>query len=481
MSRPNLAYGDGQLGLFTDLYELTMAQAYFSQGMYAPATFSLTVRSYPPNRGYLVSAGLDDVLDYLEGLRFGGEAIGYLDSLGIFTADFLDYLGGVRFTGSVRAVPEGRLFFADEPVLEITAPIIEAQLAETYVINQMNLQTSLATKAARCVWAAQGRGIADFASRRTQGSDAAMKMARASYIAGFASTSNVLAASQYGIPPAGTMAHSFISSFPSELDAFRAYARSFPDRTVLLLDTYDTLAGAWNAVAVAKELEAEYPEDKTRRLTAVRLDSGDYAELSRQVRRVLDSEGLDYVKVLVSGGLDEYELEALAGAPIDLFGVGTKAGVSADAPWSDMVYKLACFDGRPVMKLSEGKVSLPGAKQIFRRRSSASGNSEYGGRESGAGAGELSGDIIGLEEEAGPVDAVGLLQEVMIDGARVAPPVAPGELRDRFREEFALLPARFKGLRRPPPFPVSISPRLQRMTAEVREAAVHTNVSGELG
>ena len=392
MSRPNLAHSDGQLGLFTDLYELTMAQAYYRQGMRQPATFGLTVRSYPPNRGYLVSAGLDDVLEYLSRLQFDDAAIAYLRSLGMFTEDFLDFLRGVRFTGSVRAVPEGRLFFVDEPVLEITAPIIEAQLAETYVINQMNLQSALATKAARCVWAAQGRGIADFASRRTQGSDAAMKMARASYIAGFASTSNVLAASQYGIPPAGTMAHSFISSFPSELEAFRAYSQSFPDRTVLLLDTYDTVAGAWNAVAVAKELEAD-----GNRLAAVRLDSGDYAELSRQVRRVLDGEGLDYVRILVSGGLDEYALEELAqaGAPIDLFGVGTKAGVSADAPWSDMVYKLVCFDGRPVMKLSEGKVSLPGAKQVFRRRDAdgraLGGHHRFAGRVRAGGRGAVAG------------------------------------------------------------------------------------------
>ena len=357
MSRPNLAHADGQLGLFTDLYELTMAQAYFAQGMHQTATFGLAVRSYPPRRGYLVSAGLDDVLDYLSRMHFDADAVDYLRSTGIFTGDFLSFLQDVRFTGSVRAISEGRLFFADEPVLEITAPIVEAQLVETYVINQVNLQTALATKAARCVWAAQGRGIADFASRRTHGSDAAMKMARASHIAGFASTSNVLAASQYGIPPAGTMAHSFISCFPTELDAFRAYARSFPDRTVLLLDTYDTVTGAWNAVAVAKELEAE-----GYRLSAVRLDSGDYADLSRKVRRVLDQEGLEYVRILVSGGLDEYELEALigSGAPVDLFGVGTKAGVSADAPWSDMVYKIVCFDGRPVMKLSEGKMSLPG-------------------------------------------------------------------------------------------------------------------------
>ena len=466
MSRPNLAHSDGQLGLFTDLYELTMAQAYFSQGMHAPATFGLTVRSYPPNRGYLVSSGLDDVLDYLSRLQFDDEAIDYLRSLSSFTAEFLDYLRGVRFTGSVRAIPEGRLFFADEPLLEITAPIIEAQLVETYVINQMNLQTSLATKAARCVWAAQGRGIADFASRRTHGSDAAMKMARASYIAGFASTSNVLAASHYGIPPAGTMAHSFISSFPSELDAFRAYARSFPDRTVLLLDTYDTVAGAWNAVTIAKELEGAYPNQETHRLTAVRLDSGDYGELSRQVRRVLDNQGLDYVRVLVSGGLDEYELHSLVqdSAPIDLFGVGTKAGVSADAPWSDMVYKIVCFDGRPVMKLSEGKMSLPGAKQIFRQRDEDA---------------SLSRDIIGLQEESGPVNSEPLLREVMANGVRTAPTSTSTELRDSFRDEFASLSPRFKNLHRPPHFPVSISPRLQRMTAEVREEAVLTNVPAE--
>ena len=461
MSRPNLAYDDGQLGLFTDLYELTMGQAYFSQGMHQQATFSLNVRSYPPNRGYLVSAGLDDVLDYLSRLRFNDEAVQYLRSTGVFTEDFLEYLRGLRFTGSVRAIPEGRLFFADEPLLEITAPIIEAQLAETYIINQMNLQTTLATKAARCVWAAQGRGIADFASRRTHGSDAAMKMARASYLAGFASTSNVLAACHYNIPPAGTMAHSFISSFPAELDAFRAYSNSFPDRTILLLDTYDTVAGAWNAVAIAKELESN-----GQRLAGVRLDSGDYAKLSLQVRHVLDDHGLDYVRILVSGGLDEYELESLvaSGAPVDLFGVGTKAGVSADAPWSDMVYKVVCFDNRPVMKLSEGKMSLPGTKQIFRRHDAN---------------GILVGDIIGLEDDAGPVDSHPLLEKVMTGGVRTADTSSLAELRDTFREEFARLDSRFKDLRQPPHFPVAVSPGLQRMTAAVREEAVLTNVSGD--
>ncbi len=461
MSRPNLAQtGDG-LGLFTDLYELTMAQSYFRQGMHSPATFSLTVRSYPANRGYLVSAGLDDVLDYLTLLQFGDESVDYLRSTGIFADDFLDYLRGVRFTGSVRAVPEGRLYFPEEPVLEVTAPIIEAQLVETYIINQMNLQSTLATKAARCVWAAQGRGLADFASRRTQGTDAAMKMARASYIAGFASTSNVLAASQYGIPAAGTMAHSFISSFPSEIDAFRAYAEAFPSRTILLLDTYDTLAGAWNAVEVAKEMEA-----RGDRLTGVRLDSGDYGQLSRQVRQVLDGAGLDYVRILLSGGLDEYEIESLvqSGAPIDLFGVGTKAGVSADAPWSDMVYKIVCFDHRPLMKLSTGKVSLPGAKQVFRRR----------GQD-----GLYSGDVIGLEDEPTPVGAEPVMEEVMRDGVRLSPEGPAQELRSRFEEEFRALESRFKALHNPPHYPVSVSSRLQRLTATVREEAVLANVSGD--
>ncbi|MCI0847926.1 MAG: nicotinate phosphoribosyltransferase [Chloroflexi bacterium] len=444
--------------MFTDLYELTMSQAFLSQGMLATATFSLFTRTYPPNRAYFVSAGLEDVLDYLSNLNFSGRAIDYLRATGIFSGDFLDFLRGVRFTGSVRAIPEGRLYFADEPAVEITAPLIEAQLVETFIINQVNLQSMLATKAARCVWAAQGRGIADFASRRTQGTDAALKMARASYIAGFSSTSNVLAASIYGMPPAGTMAHSFISTFATELDAFRAYAQSFPGRTILLIDTYDTISGAWNAVQVAKEMEGD-----GQRLMAVRLDSGDFDELSRRVRTILDDSGLDYVKILASGGLDEYELETLvkAGAPIDLFGVGTKAGVSADAPWSDMAYKLVCFDGRPVMKLSPEKVSLPGAKQVFRTKDAA---------------GMFARDIIALDDEELP-GGLPLLEEVMKDGRRTGPQVTLEEVRKRFQDDFAALDGRFKVLNNPPRFPVAISGKLERLTSEVREKVLSINVS----
>ncbi|MEE8466755.1 MAG: nicotinate phosphoribosyltransferase [Dehalococcoidia bacterium] len=458
MTAPKLALPGEDLGLFTDLYELTMSQAYFRRGMSATATFSLFTRTYPPNRAYFVSAGLEDVLDYLSNLNFSGQAIEYLRATGIFSDDFLEFLRSVRFTGSVRAIPEGRLYFTDEPVVEVTAPIIEAQLVETFIINQVHLQSMLATKATRCVWAAQGRGIADFASRRTQGTDAALKMARVSYIAGFTSTSNVLAASLYGMPPAGTMAHSFISSFPSEIEAFRAYAESFPDRTILLVDTYDTIAGTWNAVQVAHELETN-----GRKLIAVRLDSGDFDELSRQVRKILDESGLGYVKILASGGLDEYQLETLvkAGAPIDLFGVGTKAGVSADAPWSDMAYKLVDFDHRPVMKLSTGKISLPGAKQVFRTKDTR---------------GMFAKDIIAMEGEELP-GGLPLLEEVMSDGQRTGPTATLEEVRSRFQEDFAALDDRFKALNNPPRYPVSISGRLERLTSEVQEAALGVNVS----
>ena len=453
MAHSRLVYPGDDLGLFTDLYELTMAQAYFNEGMFAPATFSLTIRNYPPHRGYLVSAGLEDVLDYLSNLSFSKNSLGYIHSQGVFSEDFLDYLGNVRFTGSVRAVREGRLFFADEPVLEVTAPIIEAQLAETFIINQMNLQTLLATKAARCVWAARGRSLSDFGSRRTQGVDAAIKMARCGYIVGFESTSNVLAAQTYGMPPAGTMAHSLISSFPSEIDAFHSYARTFPTRTVLLLDTYDTIAGAHNAVEAAKRMEAD-----GHCMLAVRLDSGDFNSLSREVRKILNEAGLEYIKIVASGGLDEHQVERLTrdGAPIDIFGVGTKVGVSADAPWSDMAYKLVCYDQRPVMKLSPEKSYLPGAKQVFRFK--------------GAG-GQLSQDVIGLQDEELP-DGEPVLTQVMERGRRTGPSPSLQDIREHFSQEFLNLPDCLKVLENPPHYPVSVSPRLQELTSQVRQEAL---------
>ncbi len=442
---PSLA----ELGLFTDLYELTMAQTYFNQGMFAPATFGLFIRNYPPNRGYFVCAGLEDALEYLENLHFDRNSLQYLGRAGMFTADFLEYLGGLRFTGSVRAIPEGRLYFTNEPALEVTAPIIEAQLAETLLINRLNFQTLQATKAARCVWAAQGRALSDFGARRAPGADSALSMARAGYIVGFQSTSNVLAAQRYGIPPAGTMAHSLITAFPTEVAAFRAYANAFPDRTILLLDTYDTIRGAWHAAQVGRELEAG-----GHRLVAVRLDSGDYAELSRQVRRVLDEAGLEYVRIVASGGLDEYQVNDLVqgGAPVDIFGVGTKVGASADAPYADMSYKLASYDGQPAMKLSPDKVSPPGAKQVYRLR-------EPDGR--------FARDVVALREEELP-GGEPLLETVMERGRRIGPAPSFAAMRQRFNRDFQQLGDHHKQLYNPPRYPVVFSPALQRLTNRVQ-------------
>jgi nicotinate phosphoribosyltransferase len=443
--------------LFADLYELTMAQAFYQQGMFAQATYSLFIRQYPPNRAFMVAAGLEDVLDYLENLRFSPSDLDYLRSIGIFDNNFLEYLIDLRFTGSVRAIPEGHLFFTEEPVLEVTAPIIEAQIAETFIINQINVQSLLTTKAARCVLAAPGCSLADFGSRRAHGIDAALKMARCGYIAGFQSTSNVLASQRYAIPPSGTMAHSFISSFAAEIDAFRAYTASFPDRAILLLDTYDTIQGAYNAVTVAKEMEAA-----GHNLVAVRLDSGDFADLSKQVRYILDEADLRYVKVVASGGLDEYEIYTLlqAHSPIDIFGVGTKVGVSADAPWSDMAYKLVAYDGRPVMKLSTAKVSLPGAKQVFRLYDTT---------------GKFSRDII-APKDGNPPGGEALLQPVMSGGRRTAPSPKLDVIRDTLANDLQRLDDSHKGLYNPPHYPIAISAKLQQLTRKVR-----STIQGELG
>ena len=434
-------------GMLTDLYQLTMAQSYFQQGMSAPAIFSLFIREYPPNRAYFVSAGLEDVLKYLEGWQFPKQSVDYLRSTGIFAADFLDYLTGVRFTGELRAVPEGRMVFADEPFLEVMAPIIEAQIVETLLINQINLQSLVATKASRCVWAAGARPVVDFSLRRTHGVDAGMKVARASYITGCQATSNVLAGKAYGVPISGTMAHSFVSSQADELEAFRAFAGSFPDRCTLLIDTYDTIEGSRKAAVVGKEMEA-----RGQRLSGVRLDSGALDSLSRQVRDVLDRAGLDYVNIAASGGLDEFEIEELVslGAPIDGFGVGTKMGVSADAPWTDMAYKLVRYDGRPVTKLSPGKGYLPGEKQVFRTK----------------GSGTFSGDVIALKDES-VAGGEPVLQKVMEAGKTIKAMPGLEEIRSRFKEEFSCLEDRFKALRDPPLYPVSLSPGLRELHRDI--------------
>jgi len=351
--------------LFTDLYEITMAASYFREGMHEPATFSLFVRKLPHGRGFLIAAGLEDTLNYLRGFRFSDDAIQYLRSFHQFDRAFLDYLRELRFMGEVRAVQEGTAVFTDEPLLEVTAPIIEAQLVETAVMNLCHFQTLLVSKAARSVIAARGRPVVEFGLRRTHGLDAGMKAARSSFIAGAVMSSNVLAGRYYGVPPTGTMAHSYVSAFPHEIDAFRAFARAFPTTSTLLIDTYDTVAAAHKAVKVAKEMEAE-----GQRLAGVRLDSGDLVTLSKAVRRILDGAGLDYVRIFVSGGLDEETVEQCleAGAPIDAFGIGTRMDVSADAPYLDMAYKLVHYGGRYVLKTSPGKETWTGEKQVYRAR-----------------------------------------------------------------------------------------------------------------
>ncbi len=440
--------GPEDMGLLTDLYELTMAQSYFLEGHNEQATFSLFIRKYPPDRGFFVSCGLEDVLKYLETFHISPDGIDSLYRAGIFADSFLDYLKGLRFTGEVRAIPEGRLFFADEPVLEVTAPMIEAQIVETFIINQFNLQCLIASKAARCVHAAAGRRLVDFSVRRTQGIDAGMKVARASHIAGFASTSNVLAGVTYGIPMAGTMAHSYISSYEHEIDAFRAFARSLPERSILLIDTYDTIEGAFKAVEVAREMDAE-----GLKLRGVRIDSGDLLDLGIRVRRILDEAGFDDVQMVGSGGLDEFDIEDLirGRAPYDSYGVGTKMGVSSDAPWTDMAYKLVRYSERPVLKLSAGKVTLPDAKQVFRF----------------ADSGGLHHDVIALHQES--LEGGDPLLESVMAGGRVRNRLpALTEVRERFLSEFAQLPDRYKAIRHPDTYPVEISARLMSLTDQLR-------------
>ncbi|MDP6822140.1 MAG: nicotinate phosphoribosyltransferase [Dehalococcoidia bacterium] len=430
--------------LYVDLYQLTMAQAYLRSGHTDEATFSLFVRTLPPDRGYLLFAGLEDVLRYLEKLRFTPGDLDYLRSAGQFGDDLIDYLAGIRFTGSVRAMAEGTPFFANEPVIEVTAPVIESQLVETFLINQVNMQSLFATKAARVVQAADGAGVADFASRRTHGTDAGNKFARASYLGGFIGTSNVGAGALYGIPTIGTMAHSFITSFGTEIAAFRAYASAFPDSTTLLVDTYDTGKGIEAAITVAHEMES-----RGRRMAGIRLDSGDLGALSRIARQMLDDAGLSYVQIVASGGLDEFSIAALAkaGAPIGAYGVGTKAGVSADAPWSDAAYKQVTYAGKPVAKFSSGKATFPGAKQVWRCFDEGDEKVSHD---------HLTSAIADAPER----NAVPLLSEVMRDGKRISelPPLE--QVRERVRVELGRLPASGLALSGPTEFQVFVSGEL---------------------
>ncbi|MFI1717026.1 nicotinate phosphoribosyltransferase [Streptomyces sp. NPDC053513] len=427
----------------TDLYEVTMALSYLREDMRAPATFSLFVRDLPPGRGFLVAAGLEPALDRLSRFRVGRSDVEeFAEALGRPVED-LEPLHGLSFEGRVRAVPEGRLVFAGEPLLEVTAPLPQAQLVETYLLSLLCHQTAVASKAARCVLAAAGRPLVDFSLRRTHGPEAGMQAARLCALVGFAGTSNVAAAHQYGIPAAGTMAHSYIEAFDSEEQAFRAFARAHPGPVTFLVDTYDTDRGVATAARVLKDL-GPGPG------CGIRLDSGDLGALARRARAALDGAGLGDVRIVASGGLDEHGIDRLVreGAPIDVLAVGTKVGTAADAPYLDAAYKLVEYDGRPVMKLSSAKVTAPGPKQVFR--------------------GPGLRDVIGLADEEPPGDAEALLRTVMRDGLRTGPPDTPAAARARFEADIAALPEEAGSIGHPVPPRPAVSMRLAALTAVVR-------------
>jgi nicotinate phosphoribosyltransferase len=354
---------DSASALLVDSYELSMLQSYFEQEMTEPAVFEFFVRRLPEQRGFLLFAGLEEVLEYLEQLRFSDAELASLQSTGKFSAGLLDRLSRFRFQGDVDAMPEGTACFADEPLLRVTAPLPQAQLIETRLINLLHFETLIASKAARCVVAGPGKLLVDFGLRRAHGAEAGMLAARAAYLAGFSGTSNVLASTRWDIPLYGTMAHSYIEAFDDERLAFLTFARSQPKNIVLLIDTYDTEAAAWSITRLAPTLAAE-----GIRVGAVRVNSGSPAHHARQVRRILDAGGCRDVGIFASGSLDEREIAShtATGVPIDGYGVGTRLVTSSDVPALDCAYKLVEYAGKPRYKRSEGKLTFPGVKQVYR-------------------------------------------------------------------------------------------------------------------
>ncbi len=439
--------------LLLDLYQLTMAHAYFELGMNEPAVFEMFVRRLPSNRGFLVAAGLQQAIEYLEELRFTAEDLEYLDRLGSFPKPFLDYLGKLRFTGSVDAMPEGTPFFAEEPILRVTAPLLEAQLIESRLLNILHFQTLIASKAARCVLVAGDRQLVDFGMRRAHEADAGLYAARAAYIAGFHATATVEAGRQFDIPLSGTMAHSFIEAHDSEEDAFRNFVRARPDGTTLLIDTYDTERAAHRIVALARELKQH---GAGKKIGAVRIDSGDLAARARAVRTILDAGDCRSIRIVFSGGLDEYEIERFVqrGVPVDAFGVGTSLAVSADAPALDMAYKLQEYAGVPRRKRSPGKFTWPGAKQVFRQRDPG---------------GETWVDRIGLAGEQLP--GVPLLRPVFSKGLRTGVLPDSPQIRDYCVREVQFLPSSLRNLRSGPGVNIEISDPVRALAA-LADAAI---------
>ncbi|MFA6310686.1 MAG: nicotinate phosphoribosyltransferase, partial [Sterolibacterium sp.] len=393
--------------LLTDLYQPTMLQAYFDQGMEDTAVFEFFVRKLPKARNFLVAGGLEQALDYLENLRFSAEELDWLAGCGRFHRRFVDSLAGLRFTGEVQAMAEGTVFFPDEPILRVVAPLREAQLVETRLINLLQFQTMVASKASRVRLAARDRLLVDFGMRRAHGDEAALLSARASYLAGFDGSSNMLAGMRWGVPLFGTMAHSFVQVHGNELAAFEDFARSHPRAATLLIDTYDTESAAQALLPLARRLAADGVD-----IQAVRLDSGDLGEHARRVRAILDAGGANGIKIFASGNLDEYAVRTLleAGAPIDGFGVGTRMNTSADHPYFDCAYKLQEYAGVARRKRSEGKATWPGRKQVFRRVDDD---------------GRIAGDTLTLEGDT--QEGTPLLGTVLSKGRRLTPSPALAE------------------------------------------------------
>lgn len=419
------------LGLCTDLYELTMAQSYLYEGKTGTAVFSLFVRKLPKSRNFLVSAGLETLIKRLESFRFSEEELKYLRSLGIFKEDFLDYLRDFEFKGNLYAIPEGRIYFQNEPVVQVEASLPEAQILETLVINTVQFESVIASKAVRSYLVAKGRKLVDFGFRRAHGLEAGILAARASYIAGFEGTSNVEAGRLFGIPVVGTMAHSYVMIFESEEEAFRAFARLYPDRAIFLIDTYDTTLAAKKVVELAKE---GVP------VIGVRIDSGDIVELSKEVRKILDQAGLKEVRIVVSGGADEYEIKRWLeeGAPIDAFGVGTKFITSADAPYLDIAYKLVEYEGKPKYKLSPGKKTFPYKRQVYRHYEN--GKFSYD-------------EVVRYEKEK---EGEKLVEKIVENGRLVKALPSLKEIREVLMEELQRLPEELKDIEKPAEYRVVV-------------------------
>lgn len=429
--------------VLTDLYQLAMLKAYHDRGMDQTAVFEFYIRNLPAQRNFLMAAGLEQVLEYLENLQFTSQEMAWLKSSGRFPADFVDSLKDFRFTGDVDALPEGTLFFPNEPVVRITAPLSQAQLAESRIINILQMQTLTTSKAARMVLTAPGKMLLDFGLRRAHGAEAGLFVARASYLAGFDGSATVAAEPYFGIPVFGTMAHSYIQAHTDETAAFRDFAHSWPDNTIFLLDTYDTVQAAHKVVALARDLKKEGIS-----IHGVRLDSGDLVKLSKQVRSILDEGGLKDTRIFASGNLDEYALEQLIAkrAPIDGFGIGTRLAVSEDAPTLECVYKMQEYDGQPRRKRSEGKSTWPGKKQIFRTFDAQ---------------GKMQEDHLAIENETLPGEP--LLKPCMRQGKRLSPPVPLEQLRAHAAQQLDRLPESLRSLKPESPYPVHISQEIREL------------------